>query len=185
MDLREQIIEATLQEFNEKGLKFTMDQLAKRLGVSKKTLYIEFGDKETLFLEMVEHCFKEIKKSEREIFGDPQLPLMEKLRRIIIVLPERYSTIDFRQLYELEEKHPEIYKKIEYRLESGWEPTIQLIEQAIAEGYMRPINITVFTTMIRASIESFIKTNILIKAEIQYIEALEEMIDIMMKGVCL
>lgn len=184
MELREQIIEATLQEFNEKGLKFTMDQLAKRLGISKKTLYVEFRDKETLFLEMVECCFGEIKKSERKIFEDSNLTTMEKLKQIIIVLPERYQRIDFRQLYELEAKHPQIYKKIQQKLESDWDLTMKLIEQAIEEGQMRPINMTLFKTMISASIEHFIRTDVLIKEGLEYQTALEEMIDILMKGVC-
>lgn len=37
MELKEQMIETTLQEFNEKSLKFTMDQLDKHLAMSKKT----------------------------------------------------------------------------------------------------------------------------------------------------
>ncbi len=32
-------MQGTLQAFNQKGLKFTMDDIAKILGISKKTIY--------------------------------------------------------------------------------------------------------------------------------------------------
>ena len=54
MELKETILEGTLKAFNEKGLKFTMDDIAEKLGMSKKTIYTVFEDKESLFLDMVD-----------------------------------------------------------------------------------------------------------------------------------
>ena len=53
MELRETILEETIQAFNKKGLKFTMDDIAALLGISKKTIYTVFQDKNTLVSEMV------------------------------------------------------------------------------------------------------------------------------------
>ena len=39
MEMRRAILEATIEQFNEKGIKFTMDDVAKRIGISKKTIY--------------------------------------------------------------------------------------------------------------------------------------------------
>ena len=67
MELRESILEGTLKAFNQKGLKFTMDDLAGILGMSKKTIYTVFRDKESLFLAMVDYLFDSIKESERSV----------------------------------------------------------------------------------------------------------------------
>ena len=56
-ELKENIMQGTLQAFNQKGLKFTMDDIAKILGISKKTIYQVFRDKEALFLETVDYLF--------------------------------------------------------------------------------------------------------------------------------
>ena len=40
MQQKEVILEGTIKAFNEKGLKFTMDDVAKILGMSKKTIYL-------------------------------------------------------------------------------------------------------------------------------------------------
>ena len=45
MELREKILQGTMQAFNQKGLKFTMDDIAHILGISKKTIYQVFADK--------------------------------------------------------------------------------------------------------------------------------------------
>ena len=41
--LEEKILLAAIEEFGRKGLKFTMDDIAKNLSISKKTLYHEIG----------------------------------------------------------------------------------------------------------------------------------------------
>ena len=38
-NLKDDILEATIQAFQKKGLKFTMDDLASLLGISKNNLY--------------------------------------------------------------------------------------------------------------------------------------------------
>ena len=183
MELKEQIIEATIEEFNEKGLKFTMDDIAKRLGISKRTVYKVVDDKESLFIEAVDYGFKAIKESEREIFDDDTLDIVEKIKKILIVLPKKYKTFDFRQLYELKYKFPKTYAKIENRLETDWNPTLQLLEQAMEEGRIKKISLPVFRTMISGTIEYFISHSILIDSAITYKEALEEMIEMIMYGI--
>ena len=54
MQQKEVILEGTIKAFNEKGLKFTMDDVAKILGMSKKTIYTVFRDKESMVLAMVD-----------------------------------------------------------------------------------------------------------------------------------
>lgn len=91
------------------------------------------------------------------ILTDPALGTIEKLQRILGVLPEGYQNIDLRKLYSLRDKYPKIYHKVELRLETGWEPTIQLIETGMAEGSIRPVPICLVKMMLEASLSSFSK----------------------------
>lgn len=106
MELREKILQGTMQAFNQKGLKFTMDDIAHILGISKKTIYQVFADKEALFLAMVDYLFDCIKESEREVMADESLGTLEKIRKILGVMPESYKEIDFRQMYLLKDNYP-------------------------------------------------------------------------------
>ena len=168
MELRESILEGTLKAFNQKGLKFTMDDLAGILGMSKKTIYTVFRDKESLFLAMVDYLFDSIKESERQVLG---------------VLPESYREVDFRQLYLLREKYPNIYKHVEERLETGWETTISLLEQGMKEGVIRPVKIPIVKMMLEAALEQFFQRDILISNGISYQDGLDEVVTILVQGI--
>lgn len=183
MELKETIMDATLDEFNEKGLKFTMDDVAKRLQISKKTIYTVFPDKETLFLDTVDYCFAAIKEEEKKIHKAKDMDIMEKIKKILIVLPERQKNIDWRQLYLTKEKFPNIYEKIEKRIETEWDSTIELLNEGIKVGRLKPISIPVFKIIIESSIEGFLRSRILIDSDISYEKALNEMIDILMEGI--
>ena len=140
-NLKGNILEATIKAFQKKGLKFTMDDLASLLGISKKTIYTVFPDKNSLVLEMVDYCFSSIKESEQKVLQDLSLDTVGKIRAILGVLPEGYRELDLRQLYQLKERYPEVYEKVKSRLETGWESTISFWEQGITEGKIRNIQI--------------------------------------------
>lgn len=182
-DSKERILEATIKVFNKKGLKFTMDDIATELSISKKTIYKVFKDKETMFYDMVDYCFDAIKESEAAVVEDNTISTVEKVRRILSVLPEGYKSIDFRQLYELKAKYPKTYLRVEERLESGWENTIALIKQGIEEGEIRPVNVSILKTMIEATVEQFFQRDVLIVNEITYTDALEELVNIIVDGI--
>lgn len=184
MELREVILEGTLQAFNQKGLKFTMDDIAGQLGISKKTIYTVFHDKEELFLAMVDYLFASIKESEQQVVEDSSLNTQEKIRAILGVLPEGYRDVDFRQLYLLKDKYPRIYKEVEHHLESGWETTIALLEQGMEEGVIRPIKIPILKMMLEASLEQFFQRDVLIQNGISYTDALDEVVTILVDGIC-
>lgn len=183
MELKETILEGTIQAFNEKGLKFTMDDVAKVLGMSKKTIYKVFRDKESMFYAMVDYMFDSIKESERAILEDESMTTIEKVRKILGVMPEGYKDVDFRQLYSLKDKYPAVYKQVEIRLETGWETTIALIEQGIQEGVIRDVNVPLVKMMLEASLEQFFQRDILIQNHISYLEALDEVVGIIVDGI--
>lgn len=183
MNNKEKILQATIQAFNQKGLKFTMDDIASILAMSKKTIYTIFKDKNTLFMEMVDYLFDTIKESESEIIEDNTLSTIEKIRGILGVMPESYKDIDLRQLYMLKDKFPEIYRHVEERLENGWETTIKLLEQGIEEEVIRPVNVLMFKMMMEASIEQFFQRDILIRAGMTYTQGLDEIVGILLDGV--
>lgn len=180
---KERILKATIQAFNEKGLKFTMDDLARILGMSKKTIYVEFTDKNSLFLAMVDYLFDGIKESEEEIINNTDIDIVDKITTMLGVLPESYKDIDLRQLYMLKDKYPVIYKRVEERFENGWQQTIELLKEAMEEGKVRKVNVDIFKMMMEAALEQFFQRDILIYNSLSYEEGLKEVVGILMNGI--
>lgn len=182
MELREKILENTLLVFNKKGLKFTMDDIAGAMGISKKTIYTVFKDKEELFLAVVDYMFDSIKDSEKQVMQDDTLSTVDKIRMVLGVMPDGYKDVDFRQLYILKDKFPKIYAKVEERLESGWEQTIALIEKGMEEGVIRKISIPIVKVMMEAALEQFFQRDILLRSGLTYQEALTEVVNLLVDG---
>ncbi len=180
---KERILKGTIQAFNEKGLKFTMDDLARILGMSKKTIYVEFTDKNSLFLAMVDYLFDGIKESEEEIINNTDIDIVDKITTMLGVLPESYKDIDLRQLYMLKDKYPVIYKRVEERFENGWQQTIELLKEAMEEGKVRKVNVDIFKMMMEAALEQFFQRDILIYNSLSYEEGLKEVVGILMNGI--
>ncbi len=183
-DVQKKILETVIVEFNKKGMKFTMDDVSKELHMSKKTIYREFRDKEEIFEKMVDFCFTSIKEKEAEVLSDPTLTTVERISKLLICLPDNYQNIDFRKLYMLKDKYPTIYAKVEQRLENDWGDTIALLEQGMREGVIRKMPVSVIKAMVEASIERFLSTEVLIESDTKYQDALEVMVEIIMKGIC-
>lgn len=181
--VRKDILDGTIVLFNRNGLKFTMDELAALIHRSKKTIYAVFPDKGSLLRSMAEYVFRSIKETEKEIYDDPELETMEKLRKLLGAMPEQYQTVDFRKLYVLKDKYPDVYTKVQEGLESGWEPTIELLRKGMKEGKIRRVSIPVFKTMFEATLEQFFQRDVLVENGITYNRALEEVVNILIDGI--
>lgn len=182
-ELRHRILEATIPLFNAYGLKFTMDQLAGSLGMSKKTIYTVFPDKRTLLEAMADHCFDFIRTSKDRFLSDETLPLPEKLRLVLSTLTEKYESIDLSRLHDLREKYPTVYERVAQRLENGWESTVGLLEQGLAAGVLRPFEIPIFKLMMESTLEQFFQSDVLVRSGLSYKQALDQVVDILLRGI--
>ena len=107
-DLKENVLQATIDVFKEKGIKFTMDDIAKKLSISKKTIYTVTQNKNSLIKEMVKYSFERIKASEEAVIQDNSLSTTDKLEKLLSVLPEGYKDLDLASLYDLKAKYPDV-----------------------------------------------------------------------------
>lgn len=183
MDAKETILLGTMEAFHEKGLKFTMDDVAKKLNISKKTLYKVFDNKEDLFLAMVDYLFDSIKESKLQVLAREDINTVDKIRMILSVMPESYANLDFRTLYQLKEKYPSIYEQVERRLENGWEETLSLMEQGMQEGVIRTVPLCLVKLMMEAALEQFFQRDILVQNGLSYQEALSHVVEILVDGI--
>ena len=183
-DLRSRILDATFIVFDRRGIKLTMADIATEMSISKKTIYKEFESKDELFDAMVDHVFDSIKEREQEIADDPDTDTVEKLRKLLGAMPEKYQGINYQELAPLKEKHPKVYKKVQKRLETGWEATIALLEKGKSEGVIREdADVALIKVMLEATIEKLISGDVLRKRKIKYVDALNQIVDIIVDGI--
>ncbi len=77
------ILEAATAEFSEKGLGGArVDTIAERADTNKRMLYHYYGNKEDLFLAVMEHAYGEIRAHERNLRLD-DLPAEDAVRKLV------------------------------------------------------------------------------------------------------
>lgn len=182
MSLEINLVNAAIDIFKEKGVKFTMDDLANKLGVSKRTIYETIKSKEELLNSLVDEVFDSINNQQQIILNDTTLNDIEKLKKVFNVLPTSFNTIDYKRIYEVNKFYPKVYEKLNYRLESGWEPTENLINNCIENGIIQKVDVIIIKNMLIGSIRNLLEDNLLYKSDIEYKDALEKVVDIIFNG---
>ena len=182
-ELRVRILDEAAKLFDKKGIKFTMDDLARSLAVSKKTIYTVFEDKRSIMIDTIDRFFDDALKEEEAILNDDSLSIPEQLMAIIGRVPERYTQNDLAQLYVLKEKYPSVYRHWQHCRENYWQGVGILLKRGIEKGDIRPVKLPVLKTMFQSTIEQFFQDDILIKNNISYRDALAEVASILVDGV--
>ena len=180
--LRERLRAVGMELFRREGLRFTMQQAAEAIHISKKTIYAVYPSKEALLLDMVDDAFAQIHARKQAILDGPGT-LTDKLRAVIIALPEEYTALDLQQMTLLDERYPAVAARVREHLENGWEPTLALLEQGMEQGVLRRVSLPILQRMISASIEDFLADRTLEQQGITYTQALDEMVAILWEGI--
>lgn len=177
------VYNSAIEEYEEKGLSFTMDDLAKRIGISKKTLYQVINSKEEVINLVIDETRKSIKEKQREILVKNYIDVAQKIRLLLTVLPEYHNLFNYRRLSEIKQSYPQLYTKILDVLNNDWEPTFNLLNQGIEEGKIKKVNIYLFKEMYVAALTSLYSKNSLFECDITYKELIEDIISILLDGI--
>ena len=158
--MREKVLDAAIQEFTKSGLRFTMSDVAKSMGMSKKTLYTVFDSKEALLEGIADKYFADFLVMQKTVAEDEQMDVIVKIEKILCALPDRYQNIGLSNLYELSNKYPRIYKRLMGYVAKGWDMVQQYLEQGMQENRIREISIPVVMTMIEGTVRQLMRDTV-------------------------
>ena len=176
--MREKIIDTAIEEFTRNGLKFTMNDVAKALGISKKTIYTVFESKQDVLMAIADRYARDFTDMRQEIEADTELDTLEKLERLFCAIPTKYYNIGLSRIFELAQKY------LMEAVSQGWALAEQYLEKGIREGKIRKnISKPVVMAMIRGTVICFLESDILYKNGLTYEQGKEEMVQIIMKGI--
>lgn len=182
-ELQVRILDEAARLFDEKGIRFTMDDLAHSLGISKKTIYTVFRTKRSIMTATLDRFFAEAYKEQQEILNDDSLSTKDQLRMIMGRVPEHYAGHDLSQLYVLKTRYPVVYRHWHKCREEYWEGVESVVKKGIEQGTIRPVSLPILKSMFQRTIEQFFQSDILISNNIAYKDALSEVADILVDGI--
>ncbi|ATO49006.1 TetR/AcrR family transcriptional regulator [Brevibacillus laterosporus] len=181
--MQERIAMCVKEEIKQYGIKFTMANIAQHAGISTKTLYGIFVSKEELLAYIIQQDMQHYFDKETEILQNKQLGPIEKLKQLFLVIPSELITFDLRFLAELKRFYPDQWQIFNTLMHEGWDNISRFMEEGIAEGIFRPVNVKVFIQMFIGSLQQMTYQSPLTQQQMTVQEALEAIMDIMVEGV--
>ncbi|HET7578616.1 MAG TPA: TetR/AcrR family transcriptional regulator [Bacillales bacterium] len=180
--MKDRILKGFREEIEEKGLKFTMDDLAGRIGISKRTLYEHFSSKVEILDEIIEQTLFEVDEKTKTILEDEQLPLLEKIRGVFTVLPTHLELFDLRILEQMKRTYPEQWEKIHSELECDWDELRGLIEQGMQNGEIIDTNVSLLMKLFLDAANSTLDQKFFARNNLSVPEAMDRILDILLYG---
>jgi len=132
---RGKLLAAARREFAAKGLAGArVDEIAELAGVNKQLVYHYFGDKDALYLAVLEWIYDEIRSHERRL-NLAGLPPEKAIRKLIESSFDHLAAHpDFVALLNDENRHGARHVQRSGKLAQMHSPLVGLIEQILAEG---------------------------------------------------
>lgn len=158
MELKERIIEEASKLFFQNGIKsITMSDIATHLGISKRTLYEVFKDKEDLLEECFENNSIHVKEEMTKIINESG-NVIEAMMRIYAKHLNDRQKINKSVIHDLRKYHPRIYKNIEEcKQKEETNSFIPLFEKGVEQGLLRnDVNFEILVWLLKAQFKMVI-----------------------------
>lgn len=140
-ETKDKILNGVEELFMRYGVRsISMDDIARHLAVSKKTLYQHFADKEELVLEVTRHLLEKNYRECEEIRAKADNPV-EELALISLWMKKSMEEINPTMLFDLQKYHVKAWNLwLEFKNKFIHEEVIRNLTVGIEGGYMRPVN---------------------------------------------
>ncbi|MCD6734010.1 MAG: TetR family transcriptional regulator [Burkholderiaceae bacterium] len=133
---REAILSAATDEFAQHGLAGArVDRIAERAGVNKRMLYYYFGQKEGLFLAVLEGAYQRIREEEHTL-NLTQVEPTEAIRRLVAFTWEYHMAHpEFVTLLNTENLYRARHLKKSSRVRTWHSPFVAMIAEVLERGH--------------------------------------------------
>ncbi|MBX2957290.1 MAG: TetR/AcrR family transcriptional regulator [Cyclobacteriaceae bacterium] len=137
--VKEKILKGAEELFMRYGVRsISMDDIARHLMVSKKTLYQHFVDKDELVM-MVSRNHLQRNKSEFEGIWEASKNPIEELARISACMKGNMEAMNPSLLFDLQKFHPKAWAEwIEFKNKYIRENVVRNLMKGMEDGYIRP-----------------------------------------------
>ena len=181
VELRERIILAAVELFTTNGIKsITMDEIAASLGISKRTLYEVFPDKETLLEECILKSQKDgdiFVKGVIETSGN----VLEVLLRCYQWSIERFHDTN-KKFFEDIKKYPKAYRLMKNNRNRSSEDTVNFFKEGVKQGIFRDdVNFAIINLLVRDQLDLLMNSDIC--NEYSFLEVYESIMFTFLRGI--
>lgn len=135
--LRERIIERAMQDFSKNGIRAVkMDTLAKELGISKRTMYEIFEDKESLLFEGIK-VYGDRKREYLHSYAEEGHDVIDIIMEAYHMKVEEVRAVNPNFYLDLM-KYPRLAQHMKEEQQKSREGFLAFMKRGVDDGYFRP-----------------------------------------------
>src|ERR1700749_1872451 len=182
----DRIIQGGEELFLKAGIKsVTMDDIAKHLGMSKKTIYQFFKDKNELVIALVKKKLQEDEDQMCAIISKSG-NVIEEMINMMKCSEEIFSRINPIVIHDLQKYHPDAWKHFQSFKANVLIHTLEeLLNKGIKQGYVRPdIDVKIMSRMRVSEVEVGFNTAIFPVAEFNTWKVQYQLLEHFIYGIC-
>ena len=182
----ERIIQGGEELFLKAGIKsVTMDDIAKHLGMSKKTIYQFFKDKNELVIALVKKKLKEDEDQMSAIISKSG-NVIEEMINMMKCSEDIFSRINPIVVHDMQKYHPDAWKQFQNFKSQVLVHTMEdLLTKGIKQGYIRPeIDVKIIARMRVNQVEMGFNTSIFPVAEFNTWKVQYQFLEHFNYGIC-
>lgn len=181
LELRARIVDTAVKSFSAQGIKsVTMDDIAGSLGISKRTLYEVFPDKETLLEESI------LKEQESTaLFAKEVLKNSANVLEVLLKLYQR-SIEKFhatnKKFFEDIKKYPRAYELIKRNHNRNLEEAVNFFKEGVKQGIFRDdVNFAVVSLLVHEQLNLLIDSDL--STQFSFLEVYESIMFTFLRGI--
>lgn len=164
--IKEQIMDTAFDLFSQYGIKsVSMDDIAKAVGISKRTLYESFEDKESLLTEGIKNNAESLSACLTKLGKEP----FNALEVILLFYEEMMKTPRWynEKFYEDLKKYPKAQQEIEINKAKIGKRCLDLFMRGVKEGvFQEGVNFEIMALLVKEQMKMLRPSNIFSKHSI-------------------
>lgn len=139
----------------EHGTDFTMDYLAAKLNISKRTLYENFSSKQEIIKVITQAQLADLSEQRREILKNHNMGVRECLYEYFNVRPRNYTLLTIRSAEPLFRKYPDLLEELRPQILSEWDSLAQYLTDCKRSGRIADLPVKIVIDILRATTAEF------------------------------
>ena len=183
MDIKDRIIEKACELYFQYGVKNTsMDELAASLGISKRTIYKNFKDKEDILKSLI----LKLRDERNKVFKGFIVEGLNAIEMFIKVIEtqKKMPVSNSKFIQDIYKYYPKIAKILQENIEQNNKFLQEFLEKGIAQGYIRnDLNTEVTAFLVEDSTYTYIRASYLEKPPFSFSDLFYTMMINFVRGI--
>ena len=183
MDIKDRIIEKACELYFQYGVKNTsMDELAASLGISKRTIYKNFKDKEDILKSLI----LKLRDERNKVFKGFIVEELNAIEMFIKVIEtqKKMPVSNSKFIQDIYKYYPKIAKILQENIEQNNKFLQEFLEKGIAQGYIRnDLNTEVTAFLVEDSTYTYIRASYLEKPPFSFSDLFYTMMINFVRGI--